>query len=420
MDENDSMSGQLTTHKAIGVAVRRYQFPWCAEGGETPNTPSTPGAVIASVSLGAARVNAFSWNPARQELARTFGTTNIVPEHGDVLADRIHPGRASDFETNLDGIAEAYAAISERRAIKFHVRMGTSWCLPSRCACAIMWRTSHSAWTVSVKRRTSILVLIAAVLTPLAPVPVLQAAAVRSLMPAGHSRLAQEPATRAGPPRLARVHYIYRGLAVQPPQRSRARGRIGDPLFDRYFLQTTANQKASIRFQDGTFLHMNQQTDAVLRTPHLTVVERGEIAEYLAPGTDHRVQTATAVAGAIGTTYDVRVNGGTAIFVVLHGALQVANQSGAVVVKSNQQTTVTAHNAPAPPSPVDARAVFAWTNGIPAPDLGEDVALDANGGVVVGSSSQREGNGDRGHAQHINDGLLTEGWQTATGAVSNQ
>ena len=42
-----------------------------------------------------------------------------IPELlGDVLEGRINPGRVFDFETDLDGIAEAYAAMDERRAIK--------------------------------------------------------------------------------------------------------------------------------------------------------------------------------------------------------------------------------------------------------------------------------------------------------------
>jgi threonine dehydrogenase-like Zn-dependent dehydrogenase len=43
----------------------------------------------------------------------------------DVLEGRIDPGQVFDFETDLDGIAEAYAAMDERRAIKSLVRMGT-------------------------------------------------------------------------------------------------------------------------------------------------------------------------------------------------------------------------------------------------------------------------------------------------------
>jgi len=43
----------------------------------------------------------------------------------DVLAGRIDPGRVFDFETDLDGIAEAYAAMDERRAIKSLVRVAS-------------------------------------------------------------------------------------------------------------------------------------------------------------------------------------------------------------------------------------------------------------------------------------------------------
>jgi threonine dehydrogenase-like Zn-dependent dehydrogenase len=43
----------------------------------------------------------------------------------DVLEGRIEPGRVFDFETDLDGIAEAYAVMDERRAIKSLVRVGT-------------------------------------------------------------------------------------------------------------------------------------------------------------------------------------------------------------------------------------------------------------------------------------------------------
>lgn len=41
----------------------------------------------------------------------------------DVLEGRIDPGRIFDLETNLDGIAEAYAAMDERRSIKSLIRM---------------------------------------------------------------------------------------------------------------------------------------------------------------------------------------------------------------------------------------------------------------------------------------------------------
>ena len=42
----------------------------------------------------------------------------------DVLAERINPGKVFDLTIDLDGIAEAYAAMDERRAIKSLVRVG--------------------------------------------------------------------------------------------------------------------------------------------------------------------------------------------------------------------------------------------------------------------------------------------------------
>ena len=43
----------------------------------------------------------------------------------DVLDGRIDPGKVLDYETDLDGIADAYAAMDERRAIKSLVRVGS-------------------------------------------------------------------------------------------------------------------------------------------------------------------------------------------------------------------------------------------------------------------------------------------------------
>jgi hypothetical protein len=49
-----------------------------------------------------------------------------IPElMDDVLDGRIDPGRVLDYETDLDGIADAYAAMDERRAIKSLIRIGS-------------------------------------------------------------------------------------------------------------------------------------------------------------------------------------------------------------------------------------------------------------------------------------------------------
>jgi len=48
-----------------------------------------------------------------------------IPELlNDVLEGRIDPGRVFDFESDLEGIAEAYAAMDERRAVKSLIRVG--------------------------------------------------------------------------------------------------------------------------------------------------------------------------------------------------------------------------------------------------------------------------------------------------------
>jgi threonine dehydrogenase-like Zn-dependent dehydrogenase len=48
-----------------------------------------------------------------------------IPElMDDVLNGTINPGRVFDYETDLDGIADAYAAMDERRAIKSLVQVG--------------------------------------------------------------------------------------------------------------------------------------------------------------------------------------------------------------------------------------------------------------------------------------------------------
>jgi sugar lactone lactonase YvrE len=219
---------------------------------------------------------------------------------------------------------------------------------------------------------------------------------------------------------LAKVNYILHGFAVAPPGRSLQKASKGESVLKQYSLRTLKGQKASLRFFDGTALLINENTDAVLASATTTRVSHGEAAVYLKPGTNHQVTAGSAVASAIGTEYDIQVVNDRARFVVLHGALRVTSAGHLVVVKSNFQTFVSPNTAPLPPSPVDAKAVFAWSSGIPTPDLGEDVSLDANGGTIEGFSSELAKNGKNGDVHHIDDGLLTEGWISAAGKTTNQ
>src|SRR3954467_13120462 len=71
--------------------------------------------------------------PIGQMFSRTVGVRGggapvrvYLPELlDDVLAERINSGRVLDYETDLEGIADAYAAMDERRATKSLVRVGS-------------------------------------------------------------------------------------------------------------------------------------------------------------------------------------------------------------------------------------------------------------------------------------------------------
>jgi threonine dehydrogenase-like Zn-dependent dehydrogenase len=195
--ESDYPVGSPIGHEFLGVVEHV---------GESVQTIAQGNLVIAAKRFGAQRIIALSRIPARQELARAFGATDIeasrgkeaseavlsltdgvgvdaalecvgtneamqtalaiarpgsivgyvgvphgveipvptlfyrnVGAHGgpaparayipelldDVLEGHINPGRVFDFTTDLGGIAQAYAAMDERRAIKSLVKVGT-------------------------------------------------------------------------------------------------------------------------------------------------------------------------------------------------------------------------------------------------------------------------------------------------------
>lgn len=99
-------------------------------------------AVIGARKLGAGRIIALSRNPSRQAIAKEFGATDIVEERGPEASEavmRLTAGAGVDsalecvgtdqsIETaagiDLDHVADAYAAMDERRAIKSLIRIG--------------------------------------------------------------------------------------------------------------------------------------------------------------------------------------------------------------------------------------------------------------------------------------------------------
>jgi hypothetical protein len=69
---------------------------------------------------------AMSAGPSASAAAAHRSGSTSPSKLEDVLAERINPGRVLDYETDLEGIGAAYAAMDERRAIKSLVRVGSS------------------------------------------------------------------------------------------------------------------------------------------------------------------------------------------------------------------------------------------------------------------------------------------------------
>jgi FecR protein len=194
-------------------------------------------------------------------------------------------------------------------------------------------------------------------------------------------------ATDARGSSIAAVRYIQGGLTVKPPNQPQEHGKVKQPLYNAYFLQTRTAQKASLAFTDGSKLHINQVTDMVLVSLSRTVVNRGEVDEVVTPGTHHTIATANAVAAALGTELDVRITSpttpssgygsppaatpgplgppGTTTVSVTKGTVTVSNQYGSVQVHRGEWTHVRPGLAPSKPTRHNARADIAWTGSIP-------------------------------------------------------
>jgi hypothetical protein len=223
------------------------------------------------------------------------------------------------------------------------------------------------------------------------------------------------PAEAARPSPIGHVRYIYRGLTVTPPQKKSDRGKVKEAVYGRYALRTEKKQRASLSFRDGSLLHLNERTDAVLTSPSMTVVRAGEVDEVVTPGTDHVVRTQDAVATAIGTEFLTHVVARTSTFIVVEGVVRVTANHATVSVSTGQQTSVAPNQKPSAPVPTDVGSALSWTDSIPQPAIppGSNFATHANGGSVVGFSSQLDE--QTFAASNVNDGSLDWGWQSATG-----
>jgi threonine dehydrogenase-like Zn-dependent dehydrogenase len=81
----------------------------------SPSNSSLPTTAVSRVA-----VSAGIGRPAKAAARIYF--PELLP---DLLDGRIDPGRLLAHETDLDRIADAYAAMDERRAIKSVVRIGS-------------------------------------------------------------------------------------------------------------------------------------------------------------------------------------------------------------------------------------------------------------------------------------------------------
>jgi hypothetical protein len=222
--------------------------------------------------------------------------------------------------------------------------------------------------------------------------------------------------------RVGSVRFIKRGLQVQPPKQQPQSGKVKQPLYIQYNLQTQAQELASVAFNDGSVLHMNQRTDVVLAGAHQSVVKQGEVDQLVVPGTDHQVRTPSAVASAIGTQLDVRVTGNLTVITVTEGAVLVSTPYGSVTVTTGEQTSVQKGQAPASPVAVAAAHITTWDTALPppSPPTGENIGLTANGGGAVLASSQRASSDGAWNAGNIDDGRLDTGWASAPGRTNGE
>lgn len=184
-------------------------------------------------------------------------------------------------------------------------------------------------------------------------------------------------------PALASVRFIVHALSVTPPHGSARPAHVGDPLFASYGLRTGVGARASIRFADATVLHVNQRTDLVLQSAQVALLRRGEVALVDSPGRHHQIETATALATAIGTLYDVRIERqsgsssyaptpaaqtfppGTTTISVVSGAVRVSNVYGRVTVNAGEWTHVPPGRPPTTPTRHNARGDISWSAGLP-------------------------------------------------------
>ena len=136
---------------------------------------------------------------------------------------------------------------------------------------------------------------------------------------------------------------------------------------------TAPGEQATRRLPDGSLLHLNGGSLVILRfSEHERRVELAsgeadfEVAH--APGRPFRVVAGAAETVAVGTQFDVRLEGTATVVTVLDGRVTVAPTAGSfpggspaeIPLAANQQLTVVPGEWPATPVAVDAERSTAW------------------------------------------------------------
>jgi hypothetical protein len=220
---------------------------------------------------------------------------------------------------------------------------------------------------------------------------------------------------------LGEIRRIVHHLGVTPPTLKESSGRVQELMYTQYGLQTRRLELGSLGFKDGTLLYINQNTSLILSSPSLTQVKTGEVGQTLVPGTNHTVQTPSAVASAIGTDFDVQATPKKTTFYVREGSLLVSNDKGSVYVTTGEGVVVRKEQAPGTPFRYTLdqyHRAFLWRKPLadPLAPLDTNIALAANCGRVVGVSSEQT----PGDSTQAIDGRLDTGWVSADGQTTNQ
>lgn len=165
----------------------------------------------------------------------------------------------------------------------------------------------------------------------------------------------------------AAVAALRTALGIQPQGVSVFRtARLNDPLFFHWRARTSATQRGSLRFADGSVLDMDVNTEVLIKDPARTYLTTGQVfLQVVSGGQAHEIETGTAVAASEGSRYLVRIAGGTTLVRVYSGRVSLRTNRGAVSLGPQEQSSYSAGTAPSAPLSAPAQ-LPGWIQGLPS------------------------------------------------------